>query len=70
MFKENHENNSSGNDILVRSWVKYGSEPSAERIHFFHKDVPDEFIGENLPAEHIFFKQDHSENNRLHLILY
>lgn len=67
--RENHENNRGSNDILVRSWVKYGSEPTAERIHFFQKDIPDEFVGENLPAEHILSKQDHLENNRLHLTL-
>ena len=67
--RENHDRDSSGNDLLVRSWLKYGNEPTAERIHFFQKDVPDEFIGENLPAEHIFSKQDHSEDNRLLITL-
>ena len=67
--KENYDNDNSGNDILVRSWVKYGNEPTTERIHFFQKDVPNEFIGENLPAEHIFSKQDHGENNRLLITL-
>ncbi|MEM8721770.1 MAG: hypothetical protein AAGE84_21140 [Cyanobacteria bacterium P01_G01_bin.39] len=55
----------SGNDLLVRSWVKYGDEPTAERIHFFQKNVPKEFLASNIPAEHIFAKQDHSEDNRL-----
>ncbi len=59
----------TGNDLLVRSWLKYGNEPTAERIHFFQKDVPDGFVGENLPAEHIFSKQDHSEANRLLITL-
>ena len=67
--KENYDKDTTGNDLLVRSWVKYGNEPTAERVHFFQKDVPDEFIGENLPAEHIFSKQDHSENNRLFISL-
>ena len=67
--KQNYDKNSTGNDLLVRSWIKYGNEPTAERVHFFQKDVPDEFIGENLPAEHIFSKQDHSENNRLFISL-
>ncbi len=67
--KENYDKNSSGNDLLVRSWVKYGNEPTAERVHFFQKDVPNEFIGENLAAEHIFSKQDHSEDNRLFISL-
>jgi hypothetical protein len=31
--KEKLEDN--GNDLLVRSWLKYGNEPTAERIHFF-----------------------------------
>ena len=68
-IKENYDKDSTGNDLLVRSWVKYGNEPTTERIHFFQKDVPDEFIGENLSAEHIFSKQDHSENNRLFISL-
>lgn len=67
--KQNYEGDNTGNDLLVRSWVKYGSEPTAERVHFFQKDVPDEFTGENLPAEHIFSKQDHSESNRLFISL-
>ncbi len=67
--KENHDRDTSGNDLLVRSWLKYGNEPTAERIHFFQKDVPNEFIGENLAAEHIFSKQDHIEANRLLITL-
>ena len=67
--KENFDKQTSGNDLLVRSWLKYGSEPTAERIHFFQKDVPDEFVGENLAAEHIFSKQDHAETNRLLITL-
>ncbi len=67
--KKNYETDGSGNDLLVRSWVKYGNEPTAERIHFFQKDVPDQFIGENLPAEHILSKQDHSDDNRLFITL-
>ena len=67
--KGNYDQDSSGNDLLVRAWVKYGNEPTADRVHFFQKDVPDEFIGENLPAEHILSKQDHSENNRLFISL-
>mgnify|MGYP001793932058 FL=1 len=67
--KGNYDQDSSGNYLLVRSWMKYGNEPTAERVHFFQKDVPDEFIGENLPAEHILSKQDHSENNRLFISL-
>ena len=59
----------NGNDLLVRSWIKYGSEPTVERIHFFQKNVPAEFLGENLPAEHIFSKQDHSEKSRLLITL-
>ncbi len=59
----------SGNDLLVRSWIKYGGEPTVERIHFFQKDVPEDFLGENLPAEHMFSKQDHSEDNRVSITL-
>lgn len=68
-IKTNYETDDSGNDLLVRSWLKYGNEPTAERIHFFQKDIPDELVIDNLPAEHIYSKQDHSEKNRLLLTL-
>ena len=68
-IKQNYDKDNTGNDLLVRSWVKYGNEPTVERVHFFQKDVPDEFVGENLSAEHILSKQDHSENNRLFINL-
>ena len=68
-IKTNHETDDSGNDLLVRSWLKYGNEPTAERIHFFQKDVPNELVIENLPAEHIYSRQDHLEQNRLLLTL-
>ena len=65
--KENHDKHESGNDLLVRSRTKYGNEPRIETIHFFAKDVPDGFVGENLQSEHVFAKQNHDENNRVWL---
>ena len=68
-IQTNYEDDGSGNDLLVRSWLKYGNEPTAERIHFFQKDIPDNLVIDNLPAEHIYSRQDHSEKNRLLLTL-
>lgn len=67
--KSNHDEGKSGNDLLVRSWTKYGSEPRIETVNFFAKDVPDGFIGENLSVEHIFSTQDYEEENRILLEL-
>ncbi|NET39081.1 MAG: hypothetical protein F6K19_45090 [Cyanothece sp. SIO1E1] len=59
----------SGNDLLVRSWTKYGNEPKIEVIHFFKKNVPDRFVGENLGVEHMFAVPDHDERNRVFIEL-
>lgn len=50
-----------GNDLLVRSWTVDGSEPPVEIVHFFRKNVGENFIGENLAVEHMF--ADQSYNN-------
>jgi hypothetical protein len=67
--KSNHDEGKSGNDLLVRSWTKYGSEPRIETVNFFAKDVPDSFVGENLNMEHIFSTRDYDEENRIRLEL-
>ena len=59
----------SDNDLLVRSWVKYGNEPRAEVINFFGINIPSRTVIDDLQSEHIFAKQDYSEENRVHLEL-
>ncbi|MGJ3244641.1 MAG: hypothetical protein ACFE0I_01000 [Elainellaceae cyanobacterium] len=57
-----------GNDLLVRSWTMYGSEPPVEIVHFFKKNVGENFIGENLAVEHMFADQSyHNETLEIHL---
>ena len=68
-IKSNHDEGKSGNDLLVRSWIKYGNEPRIETINFFEKDVPNGFVGENLSVEHIFSTRDHDKENRVLLEL-
>ena len=54
--------NESENDLLIRSWTKYGSEPSVEALHLLKKEVP---VGnqENLMSEHMFAAQEHQDEN-------
>ena len=66
-IRKNYDDGKSGNDLLVRSWVRNGNEPTAERIHFFRKDVPEKSVHENLESEHILAIQDYNSNNRLWL---
>lgn len=63
--KSNHDEGKSGNDLLVRSWIKYGNEPRIETVNFFEKDIPNGFVGENLSVEHIFSTRDYEEENRV-----
>ncbi len=67
--KSNHDEGKSGNDLLVRSWIKYGNDPRIETVNFFEKDVPDGFVGENLSVEHIFSTRDYDGENRVLLEL-
>lgn len=57
------------NDLLVRSWVKYGSEPTTERVHYFEKDVPPGAVRENFQANQVFMCREHDATNRLWLRL-
>jgi hypothetical protein len=50
-----------GNDLLVRSWTAYGDQPPVEIVHFFRKNVGENFIGENLAVEHMFAAQSYSD---------
>jgi len=52
------------NDLLVRSWTKYGSDPPVEVAHFFRKNVPvPYFCKHDVIAEHIFTLQEHLDEN-------
>jgi hypothetical protein len=52
------------NDLLVRSWTKYGSDPHIEIVHFFKKDVPSPyFCKHDLVAEHMFALPDYQDEN-------
>ncbi|WP_346292833.1 hypothetical protein [Sphaerothrix gracilis] len=66
---EGHERDGSGNDLLVRSRVRYGDEPPTEVINFFERDVPPATVKDNLEFEHIFSRQDYSADARLWLEL-
>ncbi|MEM7769986.1 MAG: hypothetical protein AAF327_05690 [Cyanobacteria bacterium P01_A01_bin.37] len=54
------------NDILVRSWTKYGSNPQIEVAHFFKKNTPiPYFCHDELIAEHIFSSEKYIDRNRV-----
>ena len=57
------------NDLLVRSFVRYGDEPKTETINFFGTGIEAGAFKDNLEYEHIFSKQDFSEGDRLWLSL-
>ena len=60
---------SGTNDLLIRSFVRYGDEPKTETINFFGTDIaPGSFI-ENLEHEHVFSRRDFSESARVWLAL-
>ncbi len=50
-----------GNDLLVRSWTTYGDNPPVEIVHFFKKNVGENFVGENLAVEHMFAAQSYGD---------
>ncbi len=55
-----------GNDILVQSLTKYGSDPQIEGAHFFRKDLPSPyFCHHDLIANHIFSHESHVDANRV-----
>ncbi len=55
------------NDLLVRSFVRYGKEPKTETIHFFGTDVEAGAFQENLESEHVFAQREFVESARLWL---
>ncbi len=58
------ERDKGDNDLLVRSWIKYGSNPPIEIVHFFKKNVPSPyFCKQDLVAEHMFSIPDYQDEN-------
>ena len=55
------------NDLLVRTRVKYGSEPLTESINFFELDVPAGKVNMDLLSEFIFSQESYSEKKRIWL---
>jgi hypothetical protein len=65
LINKNHDDAKSGNDLLVKSQVRYGSEPPTEAINFFGMDVPAGKVKDNLEFEHVFGKENHLLKNRV-----
>ena len=61
----------SNNDLLVRSWSKYGQSPQIETVHLLKKNVPEKQIikKDQLTAEHILSAQSYQEQNLVWLKL-
>ncbi len=61
---------SSGtNDLLVRSFVRYGDEPKIETINSFGVGIEAGAFQDNLEYEHIFSRRDFSKSDRIWLSL-
>lgn len=60
---------SGTNDLLVRSFVRYGDEPKTETINFFGTGLEPGAFRDNLEYEHIFSRRDFSKSDRLWLLL-
>lgn len=50
-----YDSGNDNNDLLVRSWVKYGDKPRSERYHFFRKDVPPGEVISNLQVGELVY---------------
>ena len=61
--------NSGTNDLLVRTFVRYGDEPKTETINFFGTGVSAGSFVENLEYEHVFSRRDLSESARIWIAL-
>ena len=57
------------NDLLVRSFVRYGDEPKTETINFFGTGIEAGAFRDNLEYEHIFSRRDFSKSDRVWLSL-
>ncbi|MEL6161912.1 MAG: hypothetical protein AAFR18_22110 [Cyanobacteria bacterium J06627_32] len=59
----------SHNDLLVRSYVRYGDELKTETINFFGTNIPAQQIVSDLEFEHIFARRDFAEDSRIWLAI-
>lgn len=56
----------SYNDLLVRSWVRYGSEPEIELIHCFQSDVPPlAVLHDTIVSPHVLARPQHQVDKRV-----
>ncbi len=67
-IREGHDSDRK-NDLLVRSFVRYGNEPKTETIHFFGTDIAAGAFQADLEYEHIFAKPVYSKEARVWLAL-
>jgi hypothetical protein len=65
-FYVTQDRDKGDNDILVRSWTRYGSEPHIEVAHFFKENIPAPYFSAgDLLAEHIFSSDRYLGQNRV-----
>ncbi|MEO0397396.1 MAG: hypothetical protein AAF243_15625, partial [Cyanobacteria bacterium P01_A01_bin.137] len=57
-FVREADDRDNKNDLLIRSFVRYGDEPKIETIHLFKADVAPSTFAENLENEHIFARSE------------
>ena len=67
LVNKKDEDEKGGNDLLVKSQVRYGSEPPIEAINFFEMDVPAGEVKDNFKFEHIFGRENYSPKDRVWL---
>jgi len=58
----------NANDLLVRSFVRYGDEPKTETIHFFGTDIEAGTFQADLEAEHVFAREGFSVDARVWML--
>lgn len=63
-----HDSNNK-NDLLVRSFIRYGNEPKVETIHFFATNIAAATFQSDLEYEHVFARQVFSKEARVWLAL-
>lgn len=66
---QNAHDSDGTNDLLVRTFVRYGDEPKTETINYFGTDIAAASFVDNLEYEHVFSRRDFSENVRIWLSL-
>ncbi|MEL6854257.1 MAG: hypothetical protein AAFO83_04010 [Cyanobacteria bacterium J06607_13] len=66
--QESHDRDSH-NDLLVRSYVRYGDELKTETINFFGTNIPAKQVVGDLEFEHIFARREFAEDARIWLAI-